>query len=84
MVVMHRRGLGRYLNALLVVPITSRIRNIPSEVPLGPRDGLPRACAANCDGLVLLALHDFQRLHGRLSAERMTELCEAVAFVMGC
>jgi len=29
--------------------VTTRIRNIASEVELGPADGLPRRCVANLD-----------------------------------
>jgi mRNA interferase MazF len=27
---------------VIVAPVTTRIRHIPTEVPLGPEDGLPR------------------------------------------
>jgi mRNA interferase MazF len=32
-----------------VAPLTTRIRQIPTEVPLGTADGLPKACVANLD-----------------------------------
>ncbi len=32
-----------------VAPLTTRIRHIPSEVPLGPEDGLPKPCVVNLD-----------------------------------
>ena len=32
-----------------MAPITTRIRDIPSEVLLVVEDGLPRECAVNCD-----------------------------------
>jgi len=34
-----------------VVEVTTTIREIPVEVPLGPEDGLPKRCVANCDVL---------------------------------
>ncbi|MCL0048232.1 type II toxin-antitoxin system PemK/MazF family toxin, partial [Dehalococcoidia bacterium] len=30
-----------------VAPVTTRMRHIPSEVPLGSEDGLPKPCVVN-------------------------------------
>src|SRR5947199_10761165 len=32
---------------VIVAPITTRVRRIPTEVPLGPEEGLPKASAVN-------------------------------------
>src|SRR5438128_876447 len=32
-----------------VAPLTTRVRQIPSEVPLGPGDGVPKTCVVNLD-----------------------------------
>ncbi|MGI0129901.1 MAG: type II toxin-antitoxin system PemK/MazF family toxin, partial [Thermoplasmata archaeon] len=32
-----------------VAPVTTRVRSIPVEVPLGAADGVPRACVMNLD-----------------------------------
>ena len=37
------------LNELFVVLATTRIRGIPTEVELGPKDGMPRECVLNAD-----------------------------------
>ncbi len=39
---------------IMVAPVTTKIRNIPSEVELGVKDGLPRKCVVNCDSLVTI------------------------------
>lgn len=36
-----------------VAPITTRARRIPTEVPLGPAEGLPKACVVNLDTIKL-------------------------------
>jgi mRNA interferase MazF len=36
------------LNSIVVAPVTRTVRGIPTEVVLGPEDGLPVACAARC------------------------------------
>jgi mRNA interferase MazF len=37
------------LNEVFVVLATTRIRGIPTEVELGPEDGMPRECVLNTD-----------------------------------
>lgn len=81
---MHRDFAGRSLNAILVAPLTTTIRDIPTAVRLGPADGLDRDCAAMLDGLTLLRKDRFVRRIGLLTAERMTELCQALAIALSC
>lgn len=83
-VVMHRDFAGRLLNAVLVAPLTTTIRDIPTAVPLGPEDGLDRACVAALDNLTLLRKDRLLQRIGRLSDERMVELCEALAIALSC
>ena len=40
-----------YLNKFVVAEVTTKIRNIPVEVPLGRREGMAKPCVANCDNL---------------------------------
>jgi len=83
-VVMHRDFAGRTLNAVLVAPLTTTIRDIPTAVRLGPDDGLDRECVASLDNLTLLRRDRFQRLIGRLSPARMNDLCAALATAVSC
>lgn len=45
--VLTRNSIIEYLGEVTVAPITSTIRDIPSEVVLTPQDGMPRDCAVN-------------------------------------
>jgi mRNA interferase MazF len=66
-----------------VAPITTRMRNIPVEVALGPAEGLPRLCVANLDTIVTIpkaALRDYLTV---LSQARLTEVDEAIRFALG-
>lgn len=83
-VVMHRDFAGRSLNAVLVAPLTTTIRDIPTAVRLGPVDGIDRDCVAMLDALTLLPQDRFVRRIGLLSAERMTDLCDALAIAVSC
>ena len=83
-VVMHRNFAGRSLSAVLVAPLTSTMRDIPTAVRLGPEDGLDRECMAALDTLTLLRKDRFRQLAGRLTEDRMEELCRALAVAVAC
>ncbi len=83
-IVMHRDFAGRSLSALLAAPLTTTIRDIPTAVRLGPADGVDRDCVAMLDGLTLLRRDHFVSRIGRLSDERMTQLCNALAIAVAC
>jgi mRNA interferase MazF len=54
------------LRSLTVVGITSRVRGLPTEVPLGREHGLTRDCVANCDNLFTLEKRSFGAYRGSL------------------
>lgn len=83
-VVMHRDFAGRALNAVLVAPLTTTIRDIPTAVRLGPADGIDRECVAALDNLTLLPKDRFRQHIGSLSSERMAELCAALLIAVSC
>ena len=83
-VVMHRDFAGRALSAVLVAPLTTTMRAIPTAVRLGPQDGLDRECIAALDNVTLLTKDRLVRRVGRLSSDRMAELCAALAIAVGC
>lgn len=83
-VVMHRDFAGRNLGAVLVAPLTSTIRDIPTAVRLGPADGIDRDCIASLDNLSLVLRSDFHRRIGLLPPARMEELCRALAIAVAC
>ena len=37
-----------------VAPVTTRVRQIPTEVPLGPAEGLPKSCVVNLDTITTI------------------------------
>ncbi len=72
-----------YLNKFIAIEITSTIRNMASEVPLGAVEGLPKDCVANCDNLRMVARESLTRQAGRLSPERWIEVKRAVGAALG-
>ena len=43
------------LGEVTIAPVTSTVRDIPSEVALSRKDGMPRDCAVNCDPIQTIA-----------------------------
>ena len=67
-----------YLNKYAVVEITSTIRNIAQEVPLGRAEGMPARCVANFDNLRTVPRAALVRRAGSLSPERHSEVKRAL------
>jgi mRNA interferase MazF len=68
--------------SITIAMVTSHIRDIPVEVPLGPEDGLPKKCVVNCDVLSTIPKSLLQRRIGRMSPEKEAELNEALEFAL--
>jgi mRNA interferase MazF len=66
-----------------VAPITTRVRDIPVEVPLGPKDGLPRECVANLDTVTTIPKDALRERLTVLSRSKMNAVDAALKFVLG-
>ena len=66
-----------------VAPLTTRIRTIPVEVPLGPDDGLPKPCVANLDSLVTIPKARLERRIASLAPSKLRAVEEALRFALG-
>jgi mRNA interferase MazF len=73
-----------YLSRVSVAPITSTIREVPSEVALDVEDGMRKPCAANLHNVVTVSQDVLGRRLAQLSARRMREVCAALVFALGC
>jgi mRNA interferase MazF len=71
-----------YLNKILVVEITTVVRGIPQEVPLGKSEGLPRAGVANLDALRLIERGCLGDRLGVLSPSRHREVKRALGYAL--
>ncbi|MBW2364770.1 MAG: type II toxin-antitoxin system PemK/MazF family toxin [Deltaproteobacteria bacterium] len=63
-------------------PITSTVRNIPSEVSLSKADGMPRDCAVNCDHLQTVSKMKVGSLITSLPQVKMAEVGQAIRFAL--
>lgn len=72
------------LSSIVVAPVTTTVRGIPTELPLGTDEGLREPCAASFDNLRPMRRALLVERVGRLSAGRRSELCRALAAVADC
>lgn len=71
-----------YLNKFLAVEITSTVRQIAVEVPLGKEEGLARRCVANCDNIRTVSRSALVKKIGQLAPRRRSELKRAVGHAL--
>ena len=83
-VVLTRESSIGLLSTVTVAPVTSTIRGVPSEIVLAEADGMKHTCAVNLHNLVTVSKVHLGRRVAMLSGERMSEICAAVSFALGC
>ena len=83
-VVLTRGSAITYLSTVTVAPITSTIRGVPSEVVLTDEDGMRAPCAVNLHNAVTVSQVRLGRRISQLRSSRMSEICGALRFSLGC
>jgi mRNA interferase MazF len=78
-----RDAILEYLGDVTIAPITSTIRDIPSEVRLYREDGMLHDCAVNCDHIQTVPKSRLGALAATLTDAKMCEVSIAVAFALG-
>lgn len=77
-------AIGR-LGRTLVGPCTTTVRGLPSEVVLEPGDDpVPKRAAVNLDSVESVPVGLLVERLGRLSDERMRQICSALAVAVAC
>jgi mRNA interferase MazF len=66
-----------------VAPVTTRIRKVPTLVPVGPRDGLDRDGVVNCDQLSTIRQDQLVERIGALDPSTLSEVDDALRFSLG-
>jgi mRNA interferase MazF len=72
------------LNAYIAVPATRTVRDIPTELRIGPDDGMPEDCVLSFDNVATVPREYFATRITRLGADRMAEVCSVLALATGC
>jgi mRNA interferase MazF len=82
--VLTRDPLARILHSVICAPVTSTIRGLSTEVPLGKEAGLAHESVANFDNTLLLDRQLLVRRLGRADDTTMKDACRALAVATGC
>jgi mRNA interferase MazF len=69
----------------LIAPCTTGIRGLPTEVLLEPSaDPVPLPCVVNLDSVESASVGTLIERLGRLSDQRMREICDALGVAVDC
>jgi len=80
--ILTRDSVLEYLGEVTIAPITTTVRNIPSEVFLSKVDGLAQDCAVNCDHLQTVPKKKIGPLITFLPPSKMIEVGRAIRFAL--
>lgn len=71
-----------YLGEVTVAPITTTVRDIPSEVCLSKQDGMVKDCAINLDHIQTVSKGKIGSLITTLSPDKLEKVRAAIQFAM--
>jgi mRNA interferase MazF len=80
--ILTRDSVLAYLGEVTIAPITTTVRDIPSEVFISMIDGMPRDCAVNCDHLQTVSKGKIGALITSLPRTKMLEVGRAIRFAL--
>lgn len=80
--ILTRDSALEYLGEVTVAPITTKVRDIPSEVFLSKVDGMPRDCAVNCDHLQTVSKGKIGTLISIIPPGKMADVGRAIRFAL--
>ena len=82
-VILTRDSALEFLGEVTVAPVTSTIRDIPTEVFLGRSDGMPTDCAVNLDHVGTVSRSKIGPLIATLSVRKLAEIRQGLLFALG-
>ena len=82
--VLSRPSLLRVLHTATVAAITSTLRGAPTEVMVGPEDGLKQVSCVNLTNVFAVRKSELRHYVGSLGAQKMREVCHALNIACGC
>jgi len=80
--IITRDSVIEYLGEVTVAPITTTVRDIPSEVLLSKEDGMSQDCAVNCDHIQTVSKGKLGSLITSLSPDKMEDVRRAILFAL--
>ena len=80
--ILTRDSILDYLGEMTVAPVTSTIRDIPSEVFLSTEDGVKKDCVVNLDHIQTVSKKKIGARLTSLSRNKMKSVCQAIRFAL--
>ena len=77
-VVLTRELVRPHMARVTVAPITTTVRGLSTEVPVGPANGLDHACVVSCDNIVTVPKSALGRQLGYLLPSQEAALTAAI------
>ena len=77
-VILTRDAVLDNIGGIIVALVTRTARQLPTEVVLGRRQGLPVPCVANFDNILTVPRRRLKRLMGACDAGKVEELNQAI------
>ena len=81
-VILTRNSTLDFLGEVTIAPITTTIRNIPTEVFLSKADGMPQECVVNCDHLQTASKGKIGSLITSLHSSKLVDIGRAIRFAL--
>lgn len=70
------------VSTVICAPVYGEVLGLPTEVVVGPEEGLPRPSAVRCDFLMLMFKHKLTHFVGMLSEDKLHALKRALRRVL--
>lgn len=77
-VVLTRELVRPHMTRVTVAPITTTVRGLSTEIPVGPANGLDKTCVVSCDNIVTVPKSALGPQIGYLLPAQETALTEAI------
>jgi mRNA interferase MazF len=81
--ILTRNSAISFLTSVTIAPVTTTIRDIPSEVALSQTDGMLTECAVNLDNIQTVQKSRLEAHITSLSPELMSDVRRAIEFALG-
>lgn len=82
--VVSRDDVIMVLNNIVIAPVTSTIRDIPTCIPVGPEEGIDHDSTATFDNLAAVPKSVLTRRLGALGVGGRQRICQALEAMANC
>lgn len=77
--ILTRESKRHLLTWVTVAPITTTVRGLTTEVPVGPRNGLDHECVVSCDNITTVRAEAVGETIGLLFDDQEPDLARAIS-----